>query len=78
MQAYVQENHPEAEGVLPYIIYSDETHVNPSGRKVHPIVVFLALPPSIMRQNGLFRYLAYLPSFTKAEIGLSKKRDVSA
>jgi hypothetical protein len=75
MQAFVQEEHLEAEGVLPYILYSDETHVNPSGRKVHPIVVFLALPPRIMRQGGLFRYLAYLPSFTGAEIGLNKKRD---
>ncbi|KAK9917456.1 hypothetical protein WJX75_004513 [Coccomyxa subellipsoidea] len=29
----------------------------------------------IMQQGGLFRYLAYLPSFTGAEIGLNKKRD---
>lgn len=77
LQAYVREHHPEADGVLPYILYSDETHVNQSGRKVHPVVVFLALPPHVMRRAGLSRYLAYLPSFTAKAVGLDKKRDAA-
>ena len=28
-QEYVREHHPDADGVLPYILYSDETHINP-------------------------------------------------
>ena len=74
-QEYVKAHHPEADGVLPYVLYSDETHVNPAGRKVHPLVVFVALPLHIMRRAGLFRYLALLPAFTAAQVGLDRKRD---
>lgn len=74
VQEYVRKRHPDADGVLPYILYSDETHINPAGQKIYPLVVFLALPLHIVRQAGLHRYLAYLPTFTGADVGLGKKR----
>ena len=72
VQEYVHGRHPEADGVLPVVIYSDETHVSRS-RNVHVLLVFIALPMHIMRADGgLFRYLAFPPSFKGRDIGLSK------
>ena len=70
VQEYAQEKHPDADGVLPLIIYSDETHVSRS-RNVHVLLVFVALPLHIMRaQGGLFRYLAFPPSFRGRDVGM--------
>lgn len=69
----MQREHPDADGVLPLVIYSDETHVSKS-RNVHVLLVFIALPLHIMRADGgLFRYLAFPPSFRGRDIGLPKK-----
>ena len=73
MQAYAQVEHPDADGVLPVIFYSDETHVS-RNRNIHVLLVFIALPMHIMRANGcLFRYLAFLPSFKPRDVGLPDK-----
>ncbi len=73
MQEYVQREHHDADGVLPIVIYSDETHVSRS-RNVHVLLVFIALPLHIMRADGgLFRYLAFPPSFKARDVGLPNK-----
>ena len=55
------------------VIYSDETHVSNS-RNIHVLLVFIALPLELMRADGgLFRYLAFLPSFKGQDVGLPRK-----
>lgn len=57
------------------VIYSDETHVSQS-RNIHVLLVFVALPLELMRADGgLFRYLAFLPSFRGRDVGLPKKSE---
>jgi len=74
MQEYVQREHHDADGVLPIVFYSDETHVSRS-RNVHVLLVFIALPLHIMRADGgLFRYLAFPPSFKARDVGLPKSQ----
>ena len=69
----MQREHPDADGVLPIVVYSDETHVS-SSRNVHVLLLYIALSLHITRADGgLFRYLAFPPSFRGRVVGLPEK-----
>ena len=57
------------------VICNDKMHVSQS-RNIHVLLVFIALLLELMRADGgLFRYLAFLPSFRSRDAGVPKKSE---
>ena len=58
---------PEAM-VLPYVLYSDATHVTDGGRKIHPLLLYQCLPLPLLRSRHAFERLAMLPVLDAAQV----------
>ena len=69
LQRFVRGAYGEDVGVLPVILYSDETGITQGGINMYPVLMTLALPEALGGQH-FHQRIAFLPCLTRTNLGL--------
>ena len=73
MQNAVLKSCPTAEGILPYLLYSDSSVLKLGGHSFHPLVVFSGAGTiNEARSATGYRRIAFLPVVKPHHMGLQK------